>query len=445
MNDLAKSFAIAVLLSGTACIASLATEVAARPPTVLTRSADMVPAARASLPSAVALEIEAKDGRKSHAAAFVYRADGLLLTAAHIAEVDVRIRATLPDGRKVMARTIARDPLSDVAILRIDAGQPLVPVRFAADLPEPGMRVAAIGSPLGYGRSFSAGVVSASARAYGATVPYDFIQHDAALNPGSSGGPLVNGDGEVIGMNVAIADGARHNVGIGLAVPSAIVVRIAERLLAEGAIARPAIGLRLREARELVTEADGAAIEQVEPASAAEKAGLRPGMIIIRAGGIEVRTPRDLARAMEPLRVGETLDITVRDAGSSADETFSVRLESPDRAVRAALTRSIMRSKPSVGMAITLAPATARIDKVAADSAAARAGLKPGDVILAVGTTRVDAASAEAALRNITGERLPLLVQRQGVSRYIVIGEDGRLDIAAPFGSNAEAMDSAKL
>lgn len=442
MNALVKSLAVSVLLTGTACIASFATEMSANPPPVLA-APGMTQAARAALPSAVALEIELKDGRKQQASAFVYRADGLLMTAAHIAETDVKIRVTMPDGRRIPAKTVARDVLSDVALLRIDAGQPLVAARFAQGVPEAGERVAAIGNPLGYSRSFTAGVISASARPYGTTTPYDYIQHDAALNPGNSGGPLVNSAGEVVGMNVAIADGARHNVGIGFAVPAPVLMRIAETLLKQGEIVRPVAGLRLREARELASDADGAAVEQVEAGSPAEKAGMRPGMIIVRAGGLEVRTPRDLARAMEPLAVGDELQVSARQGEDTAE--FALRLASPNKAARSVLTRALALSKPHVASKIALSQGTARIDAVAPGSAAAQAGLRRGDTILAVGMLRVDDATAEAALKSVTGERLTLLIQRDGISRYIVIGEQGRLDLTAPFGSNAEAMDSAIL
>lgn len=444
VSPFVKSAALAVLLTGTACIASLATDMTiARGAGVETAGSGMRQAARAAMPSVVSLEVEAADGRLTHASGFVHRADGLLLTAAHVVEADVRIAVVLHDGRRIPAKVLGRDALSDVAVLRIEAGAPLVPLPVASGV-EIGERVAAIGSPLGYERSVTAGVVSATARAYGAVVPYDFIQHDAATNPGSSGGPLVNARGELIGMNVAIADGSRHHIGIGLAVPAPVAQRIADRLIRDGAILRPSIGLRLREPRGLVAEGEaGAVIEDVEPGSAADRAGLKPGMLVVAAGGLDVARPRDLARALEPLAAGGTLELRTREADGTP--RFSIALAAPAAPTRPVLTRSLAVSKPPLAAAIGLVPGSARIARVAAESAADRAGLKPGDVLLAVAGRRVDAAGAEQALRSATGSRLALLVRRQGASRYIILGEDGRLDLTAPFGSNAEALDSAIL
>lgn len=436
MSALIKATAAALLLTGATCIGSFATDLTRRE-LVQPAQPGMASAARATMASVASLEITAGDGQSSFAAAFVYRADGLLLTAAHAVDKGMGIVAVMADGQRLPATVVGRDGLSDIAVLRVTPARPLMPLTFSSSSPEQGEAVAAIGNPLGYGRSITAGIVSATARAYGNTVPYDFIQHDAALNPGSSGGPLVNRDGAVIGMNVAIADGSRHNIGIGLAVPANIVQRIADVLIREGVISRPVLGLRLRDVRGLVQgEAHGVVIEQVDAGSPAEKAGLRAGMVITRAGPFAVAAPRDLARALEPLQPGAKLEVV------TGSQTHQLELTPPRKTAQ--LTRGIV-IKTAVGAAISLAPGSVRIETIAADSAAERAGLLPGDMVLAVGTTRVDGGSVETALRAADPNRLPLLIQRQAISRYVVIGDDGRLDTQAPFGSNAEALDSATL
>ena len=183
----------------------------------------------------VDLDIVGRDGRRRFAAGFALRAGDRVVTAEHAIANARRITAHLPDGRRLDALPVAADALADVAVLRLPAEARLAPVALGAP-PEPGRPVAALGNPLGYGRSLSLGIVSTTDRAGSADSPYDLLQHDAALNPGSSGGPLFDATGAVVGMHVAIPDGARRDVGIAFAVPIDVVTRIADRLIRDGSL-----------------------------------------------------------------------------------------------------------------------------------------------------------------------------------------------------------------
>jgi S1-C subfamily serine protease len=433
----------AAVLAGLLCAAVPARAEVPRPAADFTRAAQRIGV------SFVDLEVTGKDGRRRFAAGFVLRADGWIVTAEHAVARARRVVARLPDGRRVEARSIAADPLSDVAVARLDGAPELVPAAIAAAAPERGRPVAALGNPLGYGASLTVGVVSAPTRDGGPDTPYDLLQHDAALNPGSSGGPLVDAGGAVVGMNVAIADGARRDVGVAFAVPIEVVTRIADRLIRDGAVPRPRLALRLRDAASLrdaipALVGDGVVVEAVEPGSAAARAGVAAGRLIVAAEGRPVRTTRDLARALEAKAPGDRFRIVVLDGDTA--ETFEFALDGGPRS-----TEPIADAAPTARFGLTLAADETSIAAVAADAPADLAGLRPGDRLLAVGLTRIDAAHPagpvlDAAVATTTAAGgTALLVERDGATRWLVLDHAGRLDTMAPFGSNSEAASSVLL
>lgn len=399
--------------------------------------------------SVVDLEVTGRDGRRRFASGFAYRPDGWIVTAEHAVADARRIVARLPDGRRVEARDVAADALADVAVARLPKAATLVPVAFADTTPMRGRPVAALGNPLGYGGSLTVGVVSAIDRDGGPDTPYDMLQHDASLNPGSSGGPLIDATGAVLGMNVAIPDGARRDVGIGLAVPADVVRRIADRLVTGGDLARPRLGLRLRDASALrdaipALVGEGVIVENVEPGSAAARAGLKAGRLVVAAEGRPVRTTRDLARALEPKAPGDHFRVVVLDG--DAAQTLEFALDGrPATAPRPAADAVAPR------WGLTFAADETTITAVAADSSADVAGLRPGDRLRAVGLTRIGAdhpggSTLDAAIRAAAdGSGVALLVERDGATRWLVLDSTGRLDTMAPFGSNSEAAASVLL
>ena len=411
-------------------------------------TADFARAAQRIGVSFVDLEVTGRDGRRRFAAGFALRPGGWIVTAEHAVAQARRVVARLPDGRRVEARAIAVDPLSDVAVARLDGAPELVPAAIAATVPERGRPVGALGNPLGYGASLTVGVVSSPVRDGGPDTPYDLLQHDAALNPGSSGGPLIDETGTVIGMNVSIADGARRDVGIAFAVPADVVTRIADRLIRDGSLPRPRLGLRLRDAASLrdaipALVGDGVVVEAVEPGSAAASSGLAAGRLIVAAEGRPVRTTRDLARALEPKAPGDRFRIVVLDG--DAAETHEFVLDGPAAAAaRPAGVAPVAR----FGLMLTADETT--VAAVTGDAPADVAGLRAGDRLLAVGLVRVDADHPAGPVLDAavaaTGEGgTALLVERDGATRWLVLDRFGRLDTMAPFGSNSEAASSVLL
>ena len=405
-----------------------------------------VAAAREVLPSVVAVDMADQAGRSRLAAGFVVL-PGRILTAAHAIDGARAIAIVLADGERRSARRLALDRLSDLALLGFDGPSPQ-PLALASTPVAIGMPVAAIGDPLGYRGSVTAGIVSALDRAESERNPFGLIQHDAALNPGSSGGPLVDGCGRVVGVNLAIADGARHHLGIGLALPAGIAAQIVARLDADGSIVRPALGLTLRAARDITGQPPdantvgepGAYIEALRPGGAAERAGWRAGMGLIALDGRRIGTPRDVAIALEPHRPGDILDARFRVGA----ETLSLQLvldREPEEDATGASDDAAVAPGGSRGLAF--AGDVTVLAAARPGSAAALAGLSAGDRILAVGSvTVVDSRQAWAQIDAAPSDRLVLLVERGGVSGYVVIGPNGRIDAGAPFGSNAAAAGS---
>lgn len=415
----------------------------------LAPATDFVRAAQRIGVSVVDLEVVGHDGRRRFASGFAYRSDGWIVTAEHAVSGARRIVARLPDGRRVEVGSVAADPLADVAVARLAGAAALVPVAFASTPPERGRPVAAIGNPLGYGGSLSVGVVSAVDRDGGPDTPYDMLQHDASLNPGSSGGPLIDATGAVLGMNVAIPDGARRDVGIGLAVPADVVRRIADRLLTGGSFPRPRLGLRLRDASALrdaipTLVGEGVIVENVAPDSPAARAGLKAGRLIVAAEGRPVRTTRDLARALEPKTPGEHFRLVILDGDTAQTLEFVLqgdRHEAPPPASDTVAPR----------WGLDFAADETSLAAIAPDTPADLAGLRPGDRLRAVGLVRIDAdhpagPALDAAIRAaVDGSGVALLVERDGATRWLVLDHTGRLDTMAPFGSNSEAAASVLL
>ena len=257
--------------------------------------------------------------------AVVLTADGFLLTSAHVvADRSTAGRASFTDGREYRVGIIGRDPLSDLAVLRTDADSLEPAVLGEAETLRVGQLVVAIGNPHGFEGSVTAGVVSAlgrtlaAGRRNGGRLIDNLIQTDAALNPGNSGGALVNGRGEVVGVNTAVA-----GVGLGLAIPINAPTRtIIAALMTEGRVRRAWIGIAggprpLPPAvRERVGAQGGVEVLEVIDGSPADRAGLRPEDLIVSADGVPVTDATDLQRLLVGDRIGRQLTLRVVRAGN---------------------------------------------------------------------------------------------------------------------------------
>jgi S1-C subfamily serine protease len=265
---------------------------------------------------------------------FITRSDGVLLTNAHVVEGASEVGVTLPDGRSLRGKVLGADPLTDVAVVKVVADRlPVAPLGDSAKV-RPGEVAIAIGNPLGLDNTVTAGIISAIQRTNaigeGQRVPY--IQTDAAVNPGNSGGPLINDRGQVIGINTAIrqAPGA----GLSFAIPINTARQIAGQILERGYASHPYIGVRLQAltpqlAREInaatdecrVPEVNGVVVVDVMQGSPAAKGGLRPCDLIESIGERPVKNPSEVQLAVDRGRVNQPLSVRVQRGGQPRDLT----------------------------------------------------------------------------------------------------------------------------
>jgi S1-C subfamily serine protease len=267
---------------------------------------------------------------------FIIHPDGIVLTNAHVVDEANDVEVTLPDGRSFNGKVLGADPLTDVAVVKLVASHlPVAPLGDSSRV-RPGEWAIAIGNPLGLDNTVTAGIISAIQRTNavgeGQRVPY--IQTDAAVNPGNSGGPLINDRGQVIGINTAIrqAPGA----GLSFAIPINTARQIADQILDRGYASHPYIGVRLQSltpqlAREInastdecrVPEVNGVVVVDVMPRSPAARGGLRPCDLIEKVGDADVRNPSEVQLAVDQARVNQPLTVTIRRGGSQ--QSISLR------------------------------------------------------------------------------------------------------------------------
>ncbi len=266
---------------------------------------------------------------------FITRSDGVILTNAHVVEGASDVTITLPDGRSFSGKVLGTDPLTDVGVVKVVASKlPVAPLGDSTRV-RPGEWAIAIGNPLGLDNTVTAGIISAIQRTNavgeGQRVPY--IQTDAAVNPGNSGGPLINDRGQVIGINTAIrqAPGA----GLSFAIPIDVARQIAAQILERGYASHPYIGVRLQAitpqlAREInastdqcrLPEVNGVVVVDVMAESPADRGGIRPCDLIEKVGGEAVRNPSEVQLGVDRVNVGDELVIVVQRGEESRSLTL---------------------------------------------------------------------------------------------------------------------------
>ena len=338
---------------------------------------------------------------------FIVRADGIIVTNAHVVSGASTISVALRDGTSYPARLLGADEPNDLAVLKIEARD--LPVATLGDSRTlmVGETVIAIGNPFGFllgnpEPSVTTGVVSGTGRnlvgGSGEGQMYvDMIQTDAAINPGNSGGPLLDVLGEVIGVNSSIFSPTGASVGLGFAIPINRVKRVTEDLLAHGAIRRPWVGIKVEipnvsTPRDLVRA--GVVVASVSPGSPADRAGIRRGDVLLRAGDRALRSPWDWSAVLLDARVGEALPVVVRRGGSE----IQARLRVADLPEVSAPKVQVLRELELV----TLTPAIRAERGVrseqgalvfrASDRVTNEIGIQEGDVILQINRTPVTAA-----------------------------------------------------
>jgi serine protease Do len=255
---------------------------------------------------------EGKAGR-SLGSGFVIDSSGLIVTNNHVVEGAKEIYVALHNGRRLKATVAGRDRKTDIALLRVQPKGPLAALSFGnSDEAKAGDWVLAIGNPFGLGGSVSVGLVSARNRQLDAELYDDFIQTDAAINRGNSGGPLFDMDGKVVGVNSAILSPSGGSIGIGFAIPSNTAATIVAQLRAKGRVERGWIGANVE---DLNDERAGARVGRVAPGGPAAAAGLRAGDVVVRIGGTVVRDSRMMQRLVVEAPVGQVLNVELMRAG----------------------------------------------------------------------------------------------------------------------------------
>ncbi|QLQ01394.1 MAG: DegQ family serine endoprotease [Burkholderiaceae bacterium] len=371
---------------------------------------------------------------------FILSADGYVMTNAHVVDGADEVVVTLPDKREFKARIVGADKRSDVAVVKIEAsGLPAVKIGDVSRL-KVGEWVLAIGSPFGLENTVTAGIVSAKQRDTGDYLP--FIQTDVAINPGNSGGPLINMRGEVVGINSQIYSRSGGFMGISFAIPIDEAMRVSDQLRASGHVTRGRIGVQIDQVSKDVAEAaglpkpQGALVRAVEAGSPADKAGIEAGDIILRFDGRAIERASDLPRLVGATKPGTRSSVTVFRRGANKELTVVVAELEPDKP--AAKKGPAKTEKPKSGavlqsLGLSLSDLTdaqrkelklkggVRVD--AATDAAARAGLREGDVILQVGNTEVaSVAEFEAVLaKHDKSKPLSVLFRRGEWAQYALI------------------------
>ena len=393
----------------------------------------MVPRGRRGMPQQEEQEVQRGVG-----SGFIISDDGFVLTNAHVVEGADEVTVTLTDRREFKAKVLGADRRTDVALLKVEA-RSLPSVRIGdSNRIRAGEWVIAIGSPFNLENTVTAGIISAKSRDTGEYLP--LIQSDVAVNPGNSGGPLINMRGEVIGINSQIATLSGAYNGISFAVPIDEVMRVADQIKKTGKVTRGRLGVQISEVTRDVAEslglgrARGAEVAMVEQGGPAEKAGIKVGDIILKFNGRDIEKSSDLPRQVGSTAVGSRASITVWRRGSQVELPVTIeelKEEQPAGARQKSKKQTPEQAPNALGLHVSdLSAAQKRELKIDtgvlvefAEGRAATAGIRQGDLILQINNAEVTTAAQFNGLVGKLDPKKPvaLLVRRENASQYVVI------------------------
>jgi serine protease Do len=366
---------------------------------------------------------------------FIVRADGVILTNAHVVAGAQEVMVKLIDKREFRAKVLGTDKLTDVAVLKIDAKDlPVVNLASSAgaSAPRVGEWVMAIGSPFGFENSVTAGVISATRRNLPGDGFVPFIQTDVAINPGNSGGPLINMRGEVVGINSQIYSRSGGYQGLSFAIPADVAQQVEQQILAHGEVKHARLGVSIQEVDQTLAEAfklprpAGALVSDVKKGSAADRAGMLSGDVVLSVNGRPVDASGDLPAIVGLAQPGDKVRLDVWRQGAHREILASLDSFKSDTTVAKASRSDQKADKGRLGLALRqLAPeekAAGASDGLMIEGVsgpAERAGVQPGDVLLAIDGKPI--ATIEQARSAVDPARrsAALLVQRGGDRIYV--------------------------
>ncbi|MFO1420758.1 MAG: DegQ family serine endoprotease [Candidatus Competibacteraceae bacterium] len=366
---------------------------------------------------------------------FIISPDGYIVTNAHVVEDMDRIVVGLYDRTELTAQVIGKDSRSDIALLKVKPEASLPAVKFGdASKLKVGQWVLAIGSPFGFERTATQGIISALGRSLPSDNYVPFIQTDAAVNPGNSGGPLFNLDGEVIGVNSQIYSRSGGYQGVSFAIPIDVAMEVVDQIKAGGKVSRGWLGVLIQEVTPELAQSfnldkpRGALVGQVMADSPAQKAGVKTGDIIVAFNGQPVRHSSDLPLMVGRTRPGTSTPLAVIRDGK--EQTLTIRLEElpEDTKLQQAIAEPPSRNR--LGLIVTEVPHDKRkkgdqgvLVKDVADGPADSAGIRPGDIIVRLNNVEITDAGqfADVVKQLPTGRPIPVLVKRENGSLFLAL------------------------
>ncbi len=376
---------------------------------------------------------------------FIVDANGTIVTNNHVVQGEKTLTVTLDDGTQLPATVVGTDSRTDIAVLRVHADHKLPFLKLGdSSKVRPGEWVVAMGNPFGLGGTVTAGIVSADGRDIGEG-PYDnFIQVDAPINKGNSGGPLFTQNGEVVGVNTAILSPTGGSVGIGFAIPSNMVRTVVDQIEKSGHVTRGYLGVEMQPINAAMASAlklpkvpsghEGALVAGVQPDSPASRAGIQPGDVIVGIDGQKVGTPRELAVDVAGIKPGATADVAILRDGTQKTIKVDVAKMAGTQTASAeqggeqqpSLGLSLAPLTPDLRSQLSLSPhaSGAAIADVQSGSAADQAGLQQGDVIVGVGSHAVNSPDeAVNAIRDAEkgSSSVALRVLRNGHTAFVAV------------------------
>ena len=379
---------------------------------------------------------------------FIIDANGWIVTNFHVAGKADSITVTLADGRKLPAKMVGGDDKTDLALIKVESDKPLPFVTFAdATKVRVGQPVMAVGNPFGLGGTVTTGIVSARGRDIHSGPFDDYIQTDAAINRGNSGGPLFDMDGKVIGINTAIFSPSGGSVGLGFAIPSSLAEPVVAQLKANGRVERGLLGVQIQPVTEELAQSmalgseKGALVAQVQPDSPALAAGIKSGDVIKSVDGKNIESIRDLTRMISAIKPGTSVKLGVWRDGKDMSMTAKVGDQKDEAAVvktKADQPADAKKAEP-MSYGVSLAPISAEarqelklddsikgvvVAAVEPGSPADDQGLKAGDVLQQVGKDSVDSpkmAAEKLKEAKKTGKPVLMKIYREGMSRFVAI------------------------